>query len=475
MQKSKKRYILYGLIGVVILLAGYWGFNFLKGSSLLKKTNTYYVYYERIEGLNESSPVTVNGYKIGQVSKITFLPQNDCKLLIELEITNEFLLPDSTIARIYSMDLMGSKGVELVFSKNGKMHEPGDTLIGQIEQSLKDQVSIQMLPVKNQAEDLMKEIGNAIEIITYIFNEETRDNLEKSFASMKTTLSYIENSAYNLDNVLVEESGKISRILSNVESITLNLRNNHEEINNIISNLSDFSDTIVALDISKTIYDANQAIESFNNIIAKVEAGEGTLGQLLNDDKLAIELENAAENLDKLLKDLRYNPKKYVHFSLMNIGRTVNVTDEDELTERDRKALDRQDRKNQKTYDKNQRKEERKNSKKSNSSSDEDDESSSDDIGEISSEDILFMIQIRAATAPIELDSEELKGYTDVIEKKIGNKYKYFVYQHTDESYTSYYLEIVKEDFEDAFPTAFANEKQITYSYGVSLLASVSE
>ncbi len=466
MQKSKKKYILYGLIAVVILAVGYWGFNFLRGTSLFKKTTKYYVYYQRIEGLNESSPVTVNGYKIGQVSKISFLPDNDCKLLVTLEITDEFQLPDSTVARIYSMDLMGSKGVELIFGKSGEYLRPNDTLIGEIEQSLKDQVSVQMLPVKNQAEDLMKEIEKAIAVISYIFNEETRDNLEQSFASIKTTMTYIENSAYGLDTMLTRESGKISRILSNVEFISLSLRNSQDEINNVINNMSSFSDTLAALEVSNTILQANQALTEFNSIMEKVNAGEGTIGQLLNDDKLAIQLEEAAVNLDKLLKDLRLNPKKYVNFSLMNIGRTVNVTDESELSDRDKKVLEKKRRKEEKKTQKNKRKEEEKN--QSNNSVNETE-------SDLSSADISFMIQVRAATTKIELGSNELMGYTDVLEIKVGNRYKYYIYPHTDASFTDYYLGLAKEDFEDAFPVAFANESPISYSSGVGLMASQSE
>ncbi|MDD4149559.1 MAG: MlaD family protein [Bacteroidales bacterium] len=464
MQKSKKRYILYGLVGIIILATAYWGLNFLKGTPLFKKTNYYYVYYDRIEGLNKSNAVTVNGYKIGQVADITFLPDDNMQLLITLEITNEFLLPDSTVARIYSMDLMGSKGVELIFGSSKNYHKPNDTLIGQVEQSLKDQVSVQMLPIKNQAEDLMKEIENAIAVITYIFNEETRNNLEKSFASIKTTMEYIEHSAFSLDTLLVQESGKISRILSNVESITLNLRNNHDQISNIINNLSSFSDTLVALNISQTIIQANKALVDFNAIIERVNNGEGSLGQLIKDDKLAKQLENAAENLDKLLKDLRLNPKKYVNFNLMNIGRTVNVSDESELSRRDIRAIENQKRKDEKNVERNLKKEE-------NKSEVEDSKSKNDDSSDVSNADVKFMIQILAASSKIENGSEELHGFSDVVELKIGNRYKYYSYPHNETSQTSYYLEIARQDFPDAFPVAIAGRKPIPYSYGVGLLA----
>ncbi|HOZ30429.1 MAG TPA: MlaD family protein [Bacteroidales bacterium] len=460
MKNTKTRNILFGLLGVIILFSSFWGFNFLKGSDLFSKTNTYYIYYDRIEGLNESSPVTVNGYQIGKVSEIVFLPKDNCRLLITIDISKDFLLPDSTIARIYSMDLMGSKGVELIFGNKSTYHSPGDTLIGQVEQSLKDQVSVQMLPVKQKAEELMVEISKAIAVISYIFNDETRDNLEKSFASIKATMAYLESSAYSVDTLLKRESGKIGRILANVEYLTMTLRDNSEHLSNIFDNLSTFSDTLVALDISKTIIEANKAIESFNIVMDKVRNGEGTLGQLVQDDKFANEIEQAAENLKKLLFDIQYNPKKYVHFSLMNIGRTVNVTDETELTNRDRRVVERQREKNEKEAQKNYEKEQ----KKKQQEEEKNDGASLDGP-------VIFMIQIKSAATKIDINSPELMGYTDVIEKKSGSYYRYYIYQHDDQAQTSYYLNLAREDFEDAFPVAFCGNTALSYSEGISLVA----
>ena len=339
---KKKKYIFYSFVAIAILAVTYWGFNFLKGVSLFNKVNSYYIYYDRIEGLNESSYVTVNGYKVGQVGEIKLLPAENYKLLVRIDITNEFAIPDSTIARIYSMDLMGTKGIELEFGNKTTYIAPEGFLIGQVEQSLKDQVNMQMLPVKQQAEQLMAELTHAITVITYIFNEDTRANLEKSFASIKNTLVYIESSAISVDGMLKEESTKIARTLSNLEFITAMLKDNSENMENVFKNLSSFSDTLVAIDISKTMAQANDAIQNFNQILDRANRGEGSLGKLLNDDNFAQQIEDAATNLKSLLFDIQYNPKKYVNFSLMNIGRTVNVADPSELSKRDKRVLERQ-------------------------------------------------------------------------------------------------------------------------------------
>jgi len=127
--------------------------------------------------------------------------------------------------------------------------------------------------------------------------------------------------------MLKEESTKIARTLSNLEFITAMLKDNSENMENVFKNLSSFSDTLVAIDISKTMAQANDAIQNFNQILDRANRGEGSLGKLLNDDNFAQQIEDAATNLKSLLFDIQYNPKKYVNFSLMNIGRTVNVAD----------------------------------------------------------------------------------------------------------------------------------------------------
>ena len=125
----------------------------------------------------------------------------------------------------------------------------------------------------------------------------------------------------------------------------------------------------------------------------KVNKGEGSLGQLVQDDKLAVQLEQSAENLKKLLFDIQYNPKKYVHFSLMNIGRTVNVTDETELSTRDKKVVTRQREKDEKEARKNYDKEQKRESKESKEDSDD---------GAYLDGSVIFMIQIRSAATRID-------------------------------------------------------------------------
>jgi phospholipid/cholesterol/gamma-HCH transport system substrate-binding protein len=341
MTKQGKKYIFTGILIVIILATSYWGFNYLKNKDVFNKQYIYYVLYDRIEGLNASSKVTMNGYQIGQVDNIKMLNEKDNQLLVTIITEKEYNIPDSSIARIYSMDLMGTKGIELVLSNSDTLHEKGDTLIGQTEQSLKEQVSMQMMPIRNQAEELMKEMQTAIEVVGYIFNEETQRNLKNSFSSIKRTVNYLETSSENLDSLMTGEKNRIVSILNNLDSITSTINKNNEAISNTINNMSDLSDSLKAAQLTQTLNQANKAINDMAVITDKINQGEGSLGLLVNNDSLYYQLEEVSTNLNRLVLDMRINPKRYIDLRLFNLRRDVMVIDESSLSKKDKKRLER--------------------------------------------------------------------------------------------------------------------------------------
>ena len=330
MKFTFSRYTSIGLVVIIAIIGLVWGFNFLKGKNLFVKENIYFSVYERIDGLVESSPVVLNGLKIGQVRNIKFHSDNSGKLVVEFAIKQDIQLRDSTVAQIASIDLMGTKSIELIQGNSTTFHKIGDTLFSSLEQSIKDQVSIQMLPLKVKAEELMLSLDSVLVVFQYIFNESTRDNISNTFASIKMTIQNLESTSIALDTLMQAEKGKLSRIFSNIELISSNLRNNNEKISLILNNFSNISDTIAKADIGKTIKNANKALTDVDNIIAKINRGEGTIGMLANNDTLYNNLEDATYNLNKLFIDFEKNPKRYIHFSLFDFGRTTVEKDKKE-------------------------------------------------------------------------------------------------------------------------------------------------
>ena len=315
--KREAKLALTALAAVFILI---WGINFLKGSSLFESKSTFYSEYDSVEGLKVSSGVMYRGYQVGQVISIQFTGERFDKVLVKFSVNKGLELPVNSLAMIQSADLMGSKVVNLIPGNSSVFAVSGDTLRSQVEQGLMEQVSQQMLPLKQKAERLMGSLDSVMVIVQGLFNEETKKNLGNSFGSIDRTLRNLEGASENLDTLIQSESVRISSILRNINSITGNLRDNNEEISNILGNVSAITDSLKRASLHQTLMSLDNMLASVDSIMGKINRGEGTIGALLNDNDLYYNLNQASENLNRLLVEFRYNPKRFISLSLIDFS-----------------------------------------------------------------------------------------------------------------------------------------------------------
>jgi phospholipid/cholesterol/gamma-HCH transport system substrate-binding protein len=211
---------------------------------------------------------------------------------------------------------MGSKAIDLKLGNDSLLVANGDTLGTRVEASLKEAVNQQIQPLKAKAEELILSIDSVVTVIKEIFNEQARENLTSSLASVQATFENLESASYNLDQMIAAEKVRFGEIMYNLESITTTIRENEEDIDNIISNFSVISDSLAQADIPQTFANINRVVADVADIVEKIDNGEGTLGMLVNNESLYRDLQKSAEQLSLLLEDLRVNPKRYVRFSL---------------------------------------------------------------------------------------------------------------------------------------------------------------
>jgi len=288
----------------------------LKGKNLFKEEVKYYAKYGDVSGLTVANAVMINGLRIGQVSSIKFDPDMSGDIIVELVLHKDFPVPRNSIARIFSADLMGSKLIDLKLGDAIELAKSGDTLASSTEASLKDEVNAQVQPIKKKAEDLLSSIDSLVVAIQTVFNESARKSLTESFDNISQTFSNLETTTSNIDTLVEAEANRIASILQNIDSLAYTLNQNRSSISNIVANLEIFSDTLTKTDIAGTFERANSSLVQLESILTQINEGQGTLGMLMYNDTLYIEIERSAEELNKLLRDIRENPKRYVKFSL---------------------------------------------------------------------------------------------------------------------------------------------------------------
>lgn len=294
-------------VAIAILIIGY---SFLKGNDVFSSENEFYAKYDQVEGLAVSKPVLVNGYQIGRVSQLTLLPSG--QILAQFKVDPQYAIPNNTIARLESTDLLGSKAIIFDLGSSKKFANDGDTLNSNIEKNLMEQVQ----PVQKKAEIIIGRLDSVLTSVNNTLNPEFQKNFERSFASIARTLETLESTSRKVDGLVGTESSKIAGILGNLESISANFKNNNAKITSIMNNLDKVSDEVARANFAQTMGEANKAVADMNVIINKINTGQGSLGQLINDKQLYNNLSNAAGNLDKLMLDLKANPKRYVSFSV---------------------------------------------------------------------------------------------------------------------------------------------------------------
>lgn len=312
-----RKEIKIGAIFIIAFAVLIWGLMYLQGIEILRSKRIVYAVYDRVNGLVAANPVTIQGMRVGQVKSLYFSPDNPRKIIVELYLSNTtYPIPKNSVARIYSSDLMGSKEVEIVPGDSPELIRPGDTLRSRTEATLGEEVNQQLAPLKRKAENLINSIDTLAIILQQVLNKNTQASLVEAIEHIKEAIGNLAHMTYNADTLVSQQRNNLSRIIANLESISSNLRRNNDQITNILRNFSSVSDSLAKLQIPATFDEVSKAIARINEIAGKINRGEGSVGLLVNDSSLYIQVEKAARDLNLLLEDIKANPKKYLHVTV---------------------------------------------------------------------------------------------------------------------------------------------------------------
>jgi len=324
-----------GILIVFSLTVLIWGLSYLKGNDMFEKRDYYHVYYDRVDGLEKSNKVTLNGYPVGQVNNVTFAPDNSGRLIVTFSVESNFHIPINSIARIVSSDLMGTRSIKIIFSNEKEMYEPNDTIPGAVESDLKEQVSLQVLPLKSKAEELLSTVDSAITVLTVILNEDARDNLKQSFQNFNRTMNNLEKTTAELEDLVTTQKDTIKHIITNLDDLTTVFKANAQNLEEIIQNLNDFSDTLSNISVTPFLTNLTIASNQIVSTLEKLNNKDNTAGLLLNDDELYASIASLSENLSFLVRDIQQNPKRYLQFSAFDLGKEVYINTKDDASEKD--------------------------------------------------------------------------------------------------------------------------------------------
>ena len=275
------------LVAVAGIVVMFFGLKFLKGMTLFSSADSYYAKFDNVAGLSVSSPIYSNGFRVGVVEDVIYNYEGANEIIAKLGLNNKMRLPNGTKAEI-SKDLMGNVELDLILGPNPvDLMEPGDTIFGQIQQSALAKAS-EMIP---QIQKMFPKLDSILANVNMLLSDPA-----------------LRNSVHNIDQITANLSSTTNELHYLSRNLKTQVPGMIEKADNVLANTNTLTKNLSDLDIAMTMAKVNNTLQNVEEMTAKLNSNEGTIGLLMRDQDL---YRNAS-----LMIDLKQHPKRYVHFSL---------------------------------------------------------------------------------------------------------------------------------------------------------------
>lgn len=300
MRLSKEIKAAFFVLTTILLFI--FGFNFLKGSSLLDKQKTIYAVYDEVDGLLVGANVMINGLSIGNVTELDFLP-NSTKILVTLKVKDKLNFSSKSTASIYETGVLGGLAISIdpIFERQSIV-KTGDTLNSNVRPGLTELINRQIEPLSRQLQSTITSVDSIFTGASNVLNRQTQEEIKESINVLTSAIKAINSSSIIIEKTLTDKNAQINNTIDNFEKIS--------------SNLSEVSDELNSFGLSNLLSNLEVSVDGINSIVNKLDSDKSTIGKLINEDEVYNNLNSSIESLNSLISDIKANPKKYVHFSV---------------------------------------------------------------------------------------------------------------------------------------------------------------
>ena len=299
-----------GVLVTISLIIFFVGFYFLKGIDLFSDDRTYYSYYDAVDGLIPSAPIEIRGLNVGHVAELHL--EGRSRVKVTLSVHKSIILPTGTVATITSDGFLGNKMIRLDLGAGPGVVEKGSTLTTAEEPGVVDNISDQMTPLIKSLRKTVNSLDTVIAGVNILAGAENRAAITASLRNINLST---ENVAA-LTTSLSKEAGEINEIVHNANSFTGTLAKNNDTVRRILSNLNNVTSQLAASPIQKTMAELQDMSDQMKSVMTKINNGQGSLGELVNDKGLYNNLNKAVASMDNLMKDINAHPSKYINVTV---------------------------------------------------------------------------------------------------------------------------------------------------------------
>jgi len=293
-----------GLYAVVIITALFFVINFLRGRDVFGSTNIYYTVYENVDGLSKTGPVYIKGLKVGTIQDIDYQEEKD-NFLVALKVDSRYKIPEGSVAQIFNSSILGGNSIRINIIKGGRILGEKDTLLPDVELALIDKLTGELLPLKDQASELITNLNKTFENVNEVLDPKAKQHLANSLENLDKTLKSIKSIASNLEN----NGPEISSLIDNLDNVSASLDKSMGTLDKGLNNVVEITDSLKKADLAGTI-------TSLRKLLIDINDPHGTVGKLIKTDTLHNSIDSLVRDIDVLIESIQKDPKKYIKISV---------------------------------------------------------------------------------------------------------------------------------------------------------------
>ena len=275
----------------------------MKNSKLFQTSREFYVIYDNVVGLEAGAPVTINGMRVGRVKELSLANNSADAILVSFVIENDFEFSKSSVIKIYASGIIGGNNLAVLpASGDPVMARSGDTLRGELESGMIDGLIEKFTPIEKSLLSTLTKVDSVLSDVDQVFDQKSKENLRRSMESLSIAMDQLSQTATGLNLLVDRNQNELDAAFKSI------LRTS--------TNLETITDSIAAVNTAQMLQNLSGSISALNKITNAMAEGEGSLGALMQDKGLYNDLRILTEDAQNLLKDIKSQPKRYVHFSL---------------------------------------------------------------------------------------------------------------------------------------------------------------
>ena len=293
-----------GVFVVTVLVASFFLINYLRGEDIFNTEIELVSRYDNVEGLVASAPVYIKGYKAGKVSEVVYEPSTD-DFKVTCSVLKEFRIPSDSRMTIYSVDIMGGKGIRIDLGASPELVADGDYLQPSFAAGLVDGLEDSLVPLLSKVGNTLDSLAVTVAGVNKMLSEENQTNVSRTLAHIERTMSEVKGVAAAFNG----KSEELALLVDNLYVLSSKFNGIADQTEDVMSGVSSVVKTIDESDIEGVI-------SSFRLLLENINDPDGTIGKLFVDNSMYDSIDEVLNDIDSLIRKIEENPKKYIRISI---------------------------------------------------------------------------------------------------------------------------------------------------------------